>query len=94
MTTTGLLVELNRRRCEVLTDGEDIVIRFNPSTHLPESLVAELRTRKEELLCLLAHKVEFINCPREDCVELIMLVDGQGYCKQHNMAIAILGEIA
>jgi hypothetical protein len=94
MTTTGLLIELNRRRCEVLTDGEDLVIRYNPATHLPESLVSELRTRKEELLCLLAHKVEIINCPGNDCAERIMLIDGQGYCNRDNMTVAIVGEIA
>ena len=94
MTATGLLIELNRRRCEVLTDGEDIVIRFNPATHLPESLVVELRKRKAELLCLLADKVEFIICPGSDCSEQVMLVDGQGYCSRHSMTVTILGKIA
>lgn len=93
MSAEEILAELGRRGARIRVYGERLRIEARPgaiTTELRRALVVH----KAELIAhLISGRRQTITCPGDDCSERIELVDGQGWCPCHKMAIAVFAEV-
>jgi hypothetical protein len=87
MTAVELVTTLWARGIKLV--ASDDKLRYCPRDALTQNLLRELTARKEEVLALLRASVQTIECPGDNCVEPIVLIQGRGWCKNHKIAIVV-----
>lgn len=59
-----------------------------------ESIAKQILENKALLLPLLSdRRLEIVVCPGDDCEELVLIIDGEGFCTNHGMTITVIARV-
>jgi hypothetical protein len=89
MTTESLVETLVRRVILLEPEGGNLAVE--PVERLWANELEEIRERKGEILGLFkSGRLVIEGCPGDACGEVLVILDGLGYCRVHSMTIRFL----
>lgn len=75
----------------ILLEPDGNMLAVDPIEKLRPDEVDAIRRHKQEILSLFAAgRFQVALCPGDECDELLLVVDGESYCKRHQMAIRFI----